>query len=352
MAYLTCGARMLLAMAILAALPAQADDSKLFPAEAAIPNSRVIHFTSAIDKEPYTIQISIPMFAPRPKAGYPVIYVLDGELYFPEAAIASDFLGDKAAVVVGIGHEALNDKAVIARYAKPDNGKTGNGKPLDGATALSVFQSMRDYDFKWPVSPEHRAPAFAEKAIGLETGDVDVFLQVIEKEIKPKVEALVPIDRSNQALFGHSAGGLAVVHALFTEPAAFRTFIPASPTIYYDGAAVLAGEKQFAAAVTAKRIAPRVLVTVGALEPENVGPDKNDLAGLTPAQRTEIAPYAKMRSSWPGMITGARELAAQLKALHGKPGYRVDYQLIADQDHPSSAYVAIIRAMPFAFLEK
>jgi predicted alpha/beta superfamily hydrolase len=347
MAYLMCGARVLPAMAIFTALPAQADDGKLFPAEAAIPNSRVIRFTSAIDKEPYTIQISIPMFAPRPKPGYPVIYVLDGELYFPEAAIASDFLGDKAAVVVGIGHDALNDKAVIAGHAT-----SGNGKLLDGAAALNVFQTMRDYDFKWPVSPAHRAPAFAEQAIGLETGDVDAFLQVIEKEIKPRVEAMVPIDRGNQALFGHSSGGLAVVHALFTEPSAFRTFIAASPTIYYDGAAVLDREKQFAAAVTSGRVAPRVLVTVGALESENVGPDKNDLAGLTPAQRTEIAPYAKMVATWPGMITGARELAARLKALHGKRGYKVDFQLIADQDHPSSAYVAIVRAMPFAFVEK
>jgi hypothetical protein len=347
MTYLMRSARMLLVIAIFAALPARADDNKLFLAEAAIPNSRVFNFTSAIDKEPYTIQVSIPMFAPRTKAGYPVLYVLDGELYFPEAAIASDVLGDKAAVVVGIGHDALNDKAVIARYAKPEN-----GKPLDGATALNGFQTMRDYDFKWPVSPKHRAPAFAEKDIGAEAGDVDAFLAVIEKEIKPKVEALVPIDRSNQALFGHSSGGLAVVHALFTEPTAFRSFIAASPTIWYDGAAVLDGEKQFAAAVIAKRIASRVLVTVGALEPENVGPGKNDLARMTPAQRAEIAPYAKMRGSWPGMITGARELAAQLKALHGKPGYKVDYQLIADQDHPSSAYVAIIRAMPFAFLEK
>ena len=122
-----------------------------FPAEAAIPNSRLIHFISAIDKEPFTLQISIPILAPRPKAGYPVIYVLDGELYFPEAAIASDFLGDKAAVVVGIGHEALNDRAVISRYA---DSKPGKGKPLDGAVALNAFQRMRDYDFKWPVKPE------------------------------------------------------------------------------------------------------------------------------------------------------------------------------------------------------
>ncbi len=337
-----------LALTAVVLLPAKADDRKLFPAEAAIPNSRVFHFTSAIDKKPYTIQVSIPMFAPRPKTGYPVIYVLDGELYFPEAAIASDFLGDKAGVVVGIGHEALNDKAVIAGYA---NRKPDNGKPLDGATALSVFQSMRDYDFKWPVSPGHRAPAFVEKVIGPETGDVDAFLQVIEKEIKPKIEAMVPIDRSKQALFGHSSGGLAVVRALFTEPTAFRTFIPASPAIWYDGSAVLAGEKQFAAAVTSGRAAPRVLVTVGALEPDNLALSKEDLASLTPAQRTQIAPYAKMLSSAPGMITGARSLATRLKSVHGKPNYRVDYQLIADHDHPSSAYVAVIRALRFAFVD-
>src|SRR6185312_4269000 len=172
-----------LTLAISLLLPAQAADEKIFAAEAAVPNSRVFHFTSAIDKKPYTIQVSIPTFGPRPQAGYPVIYVLDGELYFSEAAIASDFLGDKAAVVVGIGHGALNDKGVVARY--------GNSKAPDGMTALPVFQVLRDYDFHWPVSPAHRAPAFVEKIIGPETGDVDAFLQVIEKEIKPKVEAMV-----------------------------------------------------------------------------------------------------------------------------------------------------------------
>lgn len=335
-----------LAFAALAASHAKADDGELFPAEAALPNSRVIRFISAIDKEPYTLQISIPIIAPQPKSGYPVIYVLDGELYFPEAVIASDFLGDKAAVVVGIGHEALNDKAVITRYARH---KSGKNKVVDGALALNAFQTMRGYDFKWPVKPEHRAPAFVENFIGPETGDVDAFLQVIEKEIKPKVAALVPIDSNNQALFGHSDGGLAVVRALFTEPNAFRSFIAASPSLWYDGASVLQGENQFAAAVTGGHAAPRVLVTVGALEPDNLAPNKDDLSKFTPEQRAAIVPYGKMLASWPGMVSGARDLAARLKALHGKPGYQVQYQLIADQDHPSSAYVAIVRAMPFAF---
>jgi len=322
-----------------AALPARADDDKLFPAEAAIPNSRVI---------------SIPIFAPAPKAGYPVIYVLDGELYFPSTATASDLLadkalGDKAAVVVGIGHGTFNDKSVIARYARK---RPSNDKPADGSMALNAFQTMRNHDFQWPVQPAHRAPAFVENVIGPQTGDLDMFLRVIEKEIKPRVQASMPINRSNQALFGHSLGGLAVVRALFTEPNAFRTFIAASPSIWYDGATVLKDEKQFAAAVAAGRANPRVLITVGALEPDNLGPSKDDLAKFTPQQRSAMISYGNMLASWPGMITGARNLAAQLKALHGEPGYDVEFTIFPGQNHQNSAYPATVRAVQFAFLEK
>ena len=340
-----------LALALFAALPVQADgarpdDAKIYPAEAAIPNSRVIRFTSSIDKEPYTIQVSIPLW-PEPKGGYPVIYVLDGELYFPEAAIAADALADKGAVVVGIGHDTFNDKAVIARYA---GGKPG--RPMNGDASIDAFNVLRNRDFRWPAKPEHRSPPVVEAVIGPEDGHLDAFLQVIEKEIKPKVGALVPIDRANQALFGHSAGGLAAVHALFTEPAAFRTFIAASPALWYDGGAVLDGEKHFSDDVTKGVTAPRILFTAGALEPSNMAIPKEFLATLTPAQRAAVAPYNKMRSTWPSNSIGSRDLAARLKTLHGKPGYRVEYQLIGDQDHNGSAYVAIIRAMPFAFADK
>jgi hypothetical protein len=274
------------------------------------------------------------------------MYVLDGELYFPQAAIFSHFVNPQA-VIVGIGHEALNDKDVIARYARK---KPDAGEPLDGATAMNAFGTMRAYDLTQTVSPAHRAPEILAKIVGAETGNVDAFLQVIEKEVKPRVETMLPINRGNQALFGHSYGGLAATRALFTEPNAFRTFILASPSIWHGGGDVLGGEKQFAADVTAGRAAPRVLITVGSLEPQNMAPQKPFMDRLTPEERA--SPYWKMMGTWPGMITGARELAARLKALHGKPGYRVDYQLIADQDHVSSAYVAITRALPFAFAEK
>ena len=73
--------------------------------------------------------------------------------------------------------------------------------------------------------------------------------------------ALVPVDATNQALYGHSLGGLAVVHALFTEPKAFRSFIASSPSLWWDGNAVLEDEAGFGAEVRAGKIAPRILIT-------------------------------------------------------------------------------------------
>ena len=336
------------AMALFAALPAQADDAKIYPAEAAIPNSRVIRFTSSIDKEPYTIQVSIPLW-PAPKGGYPVIYVLDGELYFPEAAMASDMLFGKGAVVVGVGHGALNDRAVTARYA---GGKPG--RPINGDASTDAITYLRQHDFEWPARPEHRAPLFMAKIWGggFETGDLNAFLQVIEKEIKPKVEAVAPIDRNNQALFGWSLGGLAVVRALFTEPTAYHSFIAVSPSLWYDGGAVLNDEKRFADGVTKGHFAPRVLIAVGAKEAMTNDFNKSFLDLFTPAQRVALAPYQKMQLTWPAPIPGSRDLAARLKALHGKPDYKVDFQLIADQDHGGAPHVAMNRALTFAFVDK
>jgi len=335
-----------LALALFAALPARADDAKIYPAEAAIPNSRVIHFTSSIDKEPYTIQVSIPLW-PAPKGGYPVIYVLDGDVFFPEVAMASDYQGDEGVVVVGVGHGTLNDKAVTARYA----GGTP-GRPINGSASLDAFFQLRQHDFQWPARPENRPPAFFEKKYGPHTGDLDAFLQVIEKEIKPKVEAIAPIDRSKQALFGWSLGGLAVVRALFTEPTAYHSFIADSPSLWYDGGAVLNDEKRFADGVTKGLFAPRVLIAVGARESLTNDFPKEFVDKLTPPERTAFAPYQKIRDTWPAMIPAARDLAARLKALHGKPDYKVEYLLAADQDHGGAPHVAIIRALPFAFADK
>ena len=332
-----------LALGQLIAAPAlAADDSRIWPAEVSIPNTRQVKFTSAINGEPYTLFVSIP-FIPPPPGGYPVYYVLDGEAYFSTAVIDSLLLQENAAVIVGIDHDAFNDRAVVEKYA---GRKPGDTTPIGMDAISDAYNALRTHDLTLPTAPAHRAPAWFEPS---NDGGLDDFLKIIETEIKPKISALVPVDDTNQALYGHSMGGLAVVHALFTEPTAFRSFIASSPSLWWDGDAVLKDEVKFAAIVTAGKAAPRILITAGGDEADSTIPPKAFLDSLPPDKQAQIAPYWKMREHWSGMITGTRDLAARLAKLPGADGYKVEYARMAGEDHPTSALVSVGRGLRFAF---
>jgi predicted alpha/beta superfamily hydrolase len=330
-------------LGMLAAAPAlAADDNQIWPAEVTIPNTRQIAFTSVIDGEPYTLSVSIP-FIPPPAGGYPVYYVLDGEAYFSTAAVGSMLLQENAVVVVGIDHHTLNSRAVVEKYS---GRKSSDTSPIEMDAISDAYNKLRRHDFTSTVAPNHRAPAWFEL---VDNGGVDDFLKIIEAEIKPKIAALVPVDTANQALYGHSLGGLAVVHALFTEPTAFRTFIASSPSLWWDADAVLKDEANFAATIAAGKAAPRILITAGGDEADSTIPPKAFLDSLPPDKQAEIAPYWKMRAGWSGMISGTRDLAERLAKLPGAKGYTVEYARMAGEDHPTAALVSVGRGLRFAF---
>lgn len=334
--------RLLLALfLLLPALPAMADGPSMFGAEATITNTRVLRFTSSINGTPFTLFIRKPS-GPTPKGGYSVLYVLDGDLYFPPAQFLSYTIEGTSPVVVGIGHEALSDKNVIARYGRMPK----HGGDIGETEAFNAFGHMRTLDFTTPIAPENRAPAWLSAEAG---GDVDTFLRIIEKEIKPKVAALVPVNAADQAIYGHSLGGLAVTRALFTEPTAFRTFIASSPSLWWNGGAVLKDEAGFSAKVRAGTVAPRILITAAGDEADLPPPGDDFVKTLSPERAAEIQPFLKMRSTWPGMKTGSRALADRLKNLSGKSGYEVQYELIPGVNHGSAPKIALMRAMDFAF---
>ncbi len=318
------------------------DDSQIWPAEVSVPNTRQIKFTSAINGEPYTLFVSIP-FIPPPPGGYPVYYVLDGDAYFSTAAVASMLLLENAAVVVGIDHHALNDRAVVEKYSRR---KPGDTTPIGMDAISDAYNKLRTHDLTLSTAPAHRAPEWFEPS---DSGGVDNFLKIIETEIKPKIAALVPVDAANQALYGHSLGGLAVVHAFFTEPRAFRSFIVSSPSLWWDGDAVLKDEAKFAATVASGQATPRILITAGGDEADSSVPPKAFLDSLPPDKQAQIAPYLKMRGGWSGTVSGSRALAARLAKLHGAAGYKVRYALMVGEDHPTAALVSVGRGLRFAF---
>jgi uncharacterized protein len=338
---------LLATVSIAVAEPASVDSSSALaavytasPAEVSIPNTRKIDFTSKINGHRYSISVGLP-FAPAPPHGYGVLYVLEGYLFFASAAEAVRDWSAVDVVVVGIGYP--DDRAYL------ENILTKRGPipaPYLGLPAAWTAPNLeRLYDLMPPASNETLAaeqlPGFP-KMKSENVGGVDDFLRMIETEVKPRVAKLAPIDSSNQALFGHSGGGLAVLHALFTEPAAFRTFIIASPSIWWNRKSVLADEKHFAAAVSSGEASPRILVTMGGTEstwPKTAPASWGDPVVLSDLMRNKFR-----------MVENGRELVADLRSIRGGPGYVVDDYVVFDkQTHSASAWSALARGILFAF---
>jgi predicted alpha/beta superfamily hydrolase len=163
----------------------------------------------------HRVMVYVPQ-GPAPAAGWPVIYVLDGNLMFPmvaqlvhnRGARGGDLRG-ASAVVVGLGH------------ALPE----GSAEVHDRAA--------RTYDYTLPyegVGPDGQGRA---------QGGADVFLDFIAQQLQPRLQAALPLNLQQQTLVGHSYGGLCTLHALFTRPGMFQRHVAASPSLWWGGGVVL-----------------------------------------------------------------------------------------------------------------
>lgn len=178
--------------------------------EAAIPSTEHFILRSGQNGRDYRIFVSVPPDVP-PEQGYPVLYTLDANAIFGSLAEAMRLMGRRPhgvepMVIVGIGYDDEGPMVTRERfldYTDPANLEKMPQRP-DGSP--------------WP-----------------ETGGAEAFTAFIEHELKPRIEALLPIDRQRQALFGHSLGGYFALRTLFRTPEAYQTFIAGSPSIWWNG---------------------------------------------------------------------------------------------------------------------
>jgi|SRR5450830_296765 len=264
---------------------------------ATLSQARQREFTSVITGQRYRIFLGVPE-GPPPPAGHPVLFALDGNATFPSLALMARTVGwrakatgQAAPVVVGIGYATDKDYDVARG---------------------------RDYT---PPSGEGTPPG---------EGGADRFLDFIEQELKPMVQAIAPLDPKRQALFGHSYGGLCALHAMFTRPAMFQTYIAASPSIWYRDRAVLAQYEPFRQRVATLSSKPALLLTAGELEQPAAD-------GGSGSRNPEAA---KRR-----MVDEARELGARLSSAGLLA--RVEFQLLAHENHGSAMFPAMSRGMEF-----
>ncbi|MCE7765584.1 alpha/beta hydrolase [Pseudomonas putida] len=164
---------------------------------------------SADGQRHYRLWVGTPN-RPAPASGYPVLWMLDGNAAL--GALDSQQLAKLAAgqapLLVAVGYQ----------------------------TEQRIERAGRTYDYTptLPGQAEQRDPL-----TGQPSGGVDAFLDLLTERMRPMVAGLAPIDLRRQTLWGHSYGGLAVLHALFTRPGAFSDYAAASPSLWWhDGAIV------------------------------------------------------------------------------------------------------------------
>jgi predicted alpha/beta superfamily hydrolase len=304
--------------ALVGNLPAQTLAAAPAMGPSTLPASMQNDFTSKINGRSYRVRVALPFAAPPP-GGYPALYVLDGDGYFHGVAEAARLrqLGAEieAAVVVGIGYPEAESFAMVLHR------RTYDLTPTRG-------------------SAEFAAADKAASGMESESGGADLFFKVIQEEIKPRIAETVKVDPRRSLLWGHSLGGLFVLHTMFNHPEAFQTFLAQSPSIWWDGKSVLRNEQNFSRAVAGRKTAPGVFIGVGGTEQ-----DPPKLPASTPA---DVVEKTKKRIVEAAMIDNAVALAARLKALKGGPGYRVESHVFNGASHMSVPYAALNAMLDFS----
>lgn len=165
-----------------------------------------IRFYSKSISDSLSLFVNLPNdYNPRQKEKYPVVYLLDANLYFDIVATVINKYSEvglaPSVILVGIGYKDF-----------------------------PTMDSLRNRDYTYPVAiPEY------QMAI---SGGADKFLNCINNELIPFIDKGYNTDTLKRVLAGHSLGGYFVAYALLQDLSGksnnFSGYIAASPSIHYN----------------------------------------------------------------------------------------------------------------------
>jgi hypothetical protein len=211
-----------------AAAPSPAAEAAAPPAPAGNRDEIIIGERLALRSEILGEDRVLLVYRPPPDGGttrYPVIYLLDGDAHFHHVTGLVQFL--------------------VAQGRMPR------------AIVVGLTNTDRARDFT-PTRVQQRPTS----------GGADRFLEFIERELIPAVEARYTTARY-RVLIGHSLGGLLAVHALNRAPDLFDAAISISPSLAWGDRMAQRGTEALLAARPA--LDKALYVTVGNEGPEMVG---------------------------------------------------------------------------------
>jgi hypothetical protein len=252
-------------------------------------------FYSKILEQEMVLYIKIPAtYKTDTQKIYPCWYCTDANRSFPMIAdMANSFefpvIAEPEIFVVGIG------------YKIKDMGEWGAWRTRD-LTPTNIPSS----DTYWAGI----FSKFAGREVAVKTGGSAKFLECIEKEVFPFIEANYRVSATGRGLGGYSYGGLFSLYVLFKRPELFSLYYAGSPSIRYDKGVLYTYEKEYAA--THNDLNATLFMTAGGAEDS-------------------------------ALIANVNILAAQLESRN-YPGLKVETHVFPDETHMSCVPAAWMRA--------
>ena len=179
---------------------------------------RASHFAFGPPGDQWRIHVGLPD-VPAPPQGYSAILSLDGGTTFPHFWQHREARAPQMPVILfAIGYEGANRR-------------------------------WRDLTSR-AMAPVVPIPFYRAAPADRETGGREAFLAMIAEELLPELARRHPLNLRDMTLYGHSLGGLFVLHALFARPHLFARHVAADPSVWWN-----AGESQREAAAFAGGVA-------------------------------------------------------------------------------------------------
>ncbi|RRW40390.1 alpha/beta hydrolase [Pseudomonas luteola] len=213
-----------------------------------------IYLQAQADHARYHVWIAKPN-RPAPPEGYPALFMLDGNAV----------LGSLNAHLLETLNAGAAPALVIVGYDSP----------------LRIERRARTYDYTTRYSADEIQ---LDPLTGLPSGGAEEFLDWLAKDLKPELAKRLPLDSRRQALWGHSYGGLLVLHALLTRPGEFDTYYTVSPSLWWGNGQLLEQQEGLARRFAGRHVC--VHVARGKEEPARPAPLENKPAPTSLSQQS------------------------------------------------------------------
>ena len=170
-----------------------------------------LKINSAVLGEERTILVRVPAGYEANKLRYPVLYMTDGNAHIGHTSSTVEFLA------------------------------------RNGRMSEMIVVGINNTDRTRDLSPTHVTTTVAggDSALQFPTsGGADKFLKFIETELIPEIEKRYRV-QPYRILAGHSLGGLFAVHAMYSRPDLFQSYIAVSPALQWDNQVAVKRAEEF-----------------------------------------------------------------------------------------------------------